>query len=170
MAADPELVIAFTGHRPNKVGGYGHDNPMRDWILRSLLAVLRELKPTKAISGMALGVDQWAARCCNHLGIPWIAAIPFYGQETVWPMRSQVEYRSLIRTAQETKVVCHSVLEPWRAMQLRNEWMVDNCDILIAVWDGTPGGTANCVKYAQLMGKKIVYIDPRKMIIRYSWA
>jgi nucleoside 2-deoxyribosyltransferase len=47
-----------------------------------------------------------------------------------------------------------------KCMQDRNIWMVDHCDALIAVWDGTSGGTANCVGYAKRVGKPIVYIDP----------
>jgi uncharacterized phage-like protein YoqJ len=48
-------------------------------------------------------------------------------------------------------------------MQLRNEFMVNNSDIVIAVWDGTNGGTANCVKYAQVENKEIIIIDPHKL-------
>ena len=33
------------------------------------------------------------------------------------------------------------------AMQVRNEWMADHCDVLLALWNGTPGGTANCLRY-----------------------
>lgn len=46
-------------------------------------------------------------------------------------------------------------------MQKRNEYMVDNSDIVIAVWDGTKGGTYNCVKYAQKLEKKIIQINPK---------
>lgn len=46
-------------------------------------------------------------------------------------------------------------------MQKRNEWMVDNCDILIAVWDKSPGGTKNCVDYAESKKKQIIYINPK---------
>jgi uncharacterized phage-like protein YoqJ len=54
---------------------------------------------------------------------------------------------------------------PYRAelMQIRNEWMVDRCDLLIAVWNGTPGGTANCVAYAKKEGCPIDYIDPSRI-------
>ena len=31
---------------------------------------------------------------------------------------------------------------------------------LIAVWDGSSGGTANCIKYAKNMNKNIIHIDP----------
>lgn len=165
MGTSQELVVAFTGHRPDKLDKYD-----REWIAGALINVLRDLKPVGAISGMAVGLDQMAAQCCNHLQIPWTAAIPFVGQELVWPKSAQREYHKLLLTARGKVVVCQPVLEAWRMMQLRNEWMVDNCDVVIAVWDGSKGGTANCVKFAELMGKKIVYIDPKKMIIRYSWA
>ena len=45
-------------------------------------------------------------------------------------------------------------------MQKRNEYMVDKADIVIAVWDGSSGGTGNCVKYAQKVGKSIVKLNP----------
>jgi hypothetical protein len=38
--------------------------------------------------------------------------------------------------------------------------MVDNSDLLIAVWDGSSGGTSNCVSYATIKGKQIIRIDP----------
>ena len=31
-------------------------------------------------------------------------------------------------------------------------WMVDHTDLLIAVWDGGPGGTANTIRYARSNG------------------
>ena len=48
-------------------------------------------------------------------------------------------------------------------MQRRNEYMVDKADTLIAVWNGTSGGTANCVKYAKKKGVDIVRLDPNKI-------
>lgn len=48
----------------------------------------------------------------------------------------------------------------FKAMQKRNEYMVDLADRVIVVWDGSKGGTANCVKYAENVGKKIIRIEP----------
>jgi uncharacterized phage-like protein YoqJ len=39
-----------------------------------------------------------------------------------------------------------------RAMQRRNEWMVDRADKLVALWDGSWGGTFNCIEYARKKG------------------
>lgn len=50
-------------------------------------------------------------------------------------------------------------------MQNRNEHMVDNSEDCIAVWDGTSGGTGNCVKYAQRVGKNVIRIHPADVIV-----
>lgn len=153
------MTVAFTGHRPDKLGGYHLPNPTYSWVCWRLEEELADLKPHVAISGMALGVDQWAARICVQVGIPFIAAIPFRGQELAWPPQSQREYQDLLNLACSCKVCAHGSYHK-RKMQIRNEYMVDNCDVLVAVWDGSPGGTANCVRYAQSRDKQIRYITP----------
>lgn len=45
-------------------------------------------------------------------------------------------------------------------MQKRNEYMVNLADKVIAVWGGSSGGTANCVRYAKSVGKEIIIIKP----------
>jgi len=45
-------------------------------------------------------------------------------------------------------------------MQARNTWQTDKADKLLAVFDGSSGGTGNCVKYAKSKGKTIILIDP----------
>lgn len=158
------MIVAFTGHRPNKLGGYKIPNPTYYSVYRHLEKTLKELKPEKAISGMALGVDQWAAMICVNLGIPFIAAVPFPGQECKWPEQSQRIYKLLLKKADDIVMVNDA---PFAAskLQKRNEWMVDQCDQLIAVYNGTEGGTHNCVKYAEKQGKKIIRIDPTNLVI-----
>lgn len=48
----------------------------------------------------------------------------------------------------ELVVVCGGGYSPEK-MQRRNAWMVDHCDFLLACWDGSPGGTGNCMAYAR---------------------
>lgn len=152
------MILSFTGHRPDKLGGY-QPSEIQEWVRRRIAERLVQLKPEKTISGMALGVDTWAAQECVKLGIPFIAAVPFKGQQALWPLESQSEYRKLLGQAAEVVYVCQPPYAPWK-MQVRNKWMVDHSDLLLAVWDGTKGGTGNCVAYAELMGRQISRIDP----------
>jgi uncharacterized phage-like protein YoqJ len=153
-----ELIVAFSGHRPNKIGGYKLPNPTYNYICQQLKTTLELLKPSKAISGMALGIDQWAAYICSQLGIPFIAAVPFIGQEKAWPKESQDIYHKLLKKASEVVIVSEGDYSAQK-MQIRNQWMVDRCNKLIAVWDGTPGGTHNCMQYAKSIGCDIILID-----------
>lgn len=153
------MIVAFTGHRPDKLGGYKLPNPIYLNVCQKIDAKLRELKPEKVISGMALGVDQWAAFISYKLKIPFLAAIPFEKQESKWPLKSQKTYHQLLSLASE-KVIVSSGGYSNSKLQVRNEWMVDNCDLLIAVWNGTNGGTANCINYAKSIGREIIFIEP----------
>jgi uncharacterized phage-like protein YoqJ len=109
---------------------------------------------------MALGVDQWAANIAYKLGIPFIAAVPFEGQEKAWPEQSQKVFNILIGKVAEVVIVSPGGYTAYK-MQVRNEWMVDRADKVIAIWDGTPGGTGNCVNYAKSKNKEIIFINPR---------
>lgn len=146
------MIIAGTGHRPNKLGGHAPEIISRLEALA--LAVLQKHRPTSVISGMALGWDTALAEASIKLGIPLIAAVPFEGQEKKWPAQSQKRYCLILKLAQQVHIVTKGGYSPW-AMQLRNEWMVDNADLVSALWDGSEGGTGNCIQYA-LKVKKLI--------------
>lgn len=155
------MIISFTGHRPNKLGGFNIPNPTYDFVVKSIRDLLIDLKPEKAISGMALGVDQWAAEICLELGIPLTAAVPFVGQEKIWPVSSVVKFNEILDKATEKVIVSPGGYAAWK-MQVRNQWMVDNSDKVIAVFDGSKGGTGNCVEYIKKVGKPLIIVDPVK--------
>lgn len=140
------LVVAATGHRPDKLGGYSEDTFYQLVTLANL--VIKETKPRRTISGMAQGWDMAWAFASIKAGIPCVAAIPFEGQESIWPSEAQRMYREILGKCSQVQIISEGTYQPIK-MQIRNEWMVDNCDHLIALWKGTAGGTANCVQYAR---------------------
>jgi uncharacterized phage-like protein YoqJ len=155
-----QTVVAFTGHRPDELGGYADNNPLKLAIQAAINAKLIALKPITCITGMALGVDQWAAEVCMELGIPFIAAVPFVGQEVIWPKASQEHFHAILKKAAKIHVVCKGGYTPEK-MQTRNEWMVDHSTDLIAVYNGCgTGGTHNCVEYAKKVDRRIHLINP----------
>ena len=47
---------------------------------------------------------------------------------------------------------------------IRNRYLVDNCDLLIAIFNGEgKGGTAYTVNYAMKQGKEIVILNPNTL-------
>lgn len=184
------MKIAITGHRPNKLeNDYDLVSPLIKSITARILEELRiigntypesqrTLKNFTFITGMALGIDTLFAKIAIEFNIPFIAAIPFVGQQGKWLSKSEKVYWEILSKASNIILVDKNISISFgdlmmldtklpngeyspAKMQKRNEWMVDNCDILIAVWDGTSGGTANCYNYAIKKGKTIIRINPK---------
>lgn len=145
------MIAAATGHRPEKLGGYSTHNRLVDLAV----AALCKYKPEKAISGFALGWDQAFADAAIQLQIPLTAAIPFPSQPSNWPKSSQVFYQYLLEKASQIEIISPDPYSA-RKMQIRNEWMVNNSDFIMCLWDGSPGGTKNCMNYIFFQQKKYV--------------
>ncbi len=156
------MICAFTGHR--KINNRIITGELSDLIRKEIVKALTKLEITQAISGMAIGVDTIAVEACLELDIPFTAAVPFKGQESRWPLESQKYYQTLLNKSSNIVFVSEGGYAPWK-FQIRNEYLVDNSDILIAVFNNSPGGTANCVNYARKIGKEIHIIDPSALNI-----
>lgn len=146
------MIICGTGHRSNKLGGYSYAVFSR--LVALAEAALKRYQPEKVISGMALGWDQALAQAAVNLNIPLVAAIPFKGQENMWPEASKKKYEELLSHA-GVVVVSSGNYAPAK-METRNEWMVDRSDLVLALWNGTSGGTCNCVRYAYQKQKRVI--------------
>lgn len=143
------MIIAATGHRPDKLGGYSA------FVSGKLYKLAREYlalsDADEVISGMALGWDTAIAQAALDLGLTLTAAIPFEGQERLWPNEAQKHYRFLVARATYVRTISPGGYAPEK-MQKRNVWMVRSADRMLALWNGSPGGTANCLRYAQERG------------------
>ena len=159
-------IVAVTGHRPPQLGGYKIPNPIYDQVVFGLAAAFEKFKPSIVMTGMALGTDQWAAEVCVNMGIPFAAIIPFNGQEKIWPPQSQAKYHWLLQQAHTRILISSGGFTP-SAMQKRNEYMINNCHQVVAAFNGSSGGTANCLAYAFKMGKPVHYVPltPQGMVV-----
>lgn len=159
------MIISGTGYRPNKLPnaqtGYQLPNPTYIYVCQQIEKILLSLKPDKIISGGSQGFDQYLSYVGIRLGIPVIFAIPFIGQEKLWTEESQRIYHRLLNKAESVIIVSEGEYSA-RKMQIRNEFLVDQCDLLLACIRPTEksGGTFNCVQYAKSQNKQIIMINP----------
>ena len=143
------MIIAVTGHRPEKIA-----HP--DRVQAAMYQFLSDNDVDHLITGMAAGVDLLAGCVAVLMDIPITCARPWAGHK---PRVADTEVYELLLDNAQRIVSSDKYLGPW-LYQRRNEWMVDHADEVLAVWDGSPGGTANCVKYAKKLDKKIHTINP----------
>lgn len=155
-------AACFTGHRPNKLNGYEpSQNKELLWTIHECVINLIEKENIDTfINGVALGVDQWSAKIVLKLKekyphIKLISAVPCKNQHKKWKAASRKEWQYIIDNSDQVIYVTEEEYNS-KCMQERNEWMVLNSEIVIAVWNGTSGGTGNCVKFAQQKNKRII--------------
>lgn len=145
----------FTGHRPEKL-----NQPEAEVIAWLEIEIRKAIADgfVTFISGMARGVDIWAAEIVLRLrdeGFPihLICASPFEGFERSWEESWKQRYADVMRKADLVKYICKSYSRV--CFQIRNEWMVDRSARVNAVFNGSPGGTKNTVRYALSHGIEI---------------
>jgi len=163
------MKIAVTGHRPDKLGGYNatdNFNFLRSHMMAVMSGILdRGEKELIVISGGAIGIDQLWMEAAINLKLPVIAALPFKDYDCKWPWHARKIYKELLAQCSEVKYISEPGYEPSK-MQTRNKWMVDNSDQLYGYWNGTAGGTKNCIDYAYNNGvsNKPIVFDIKKWL------
>jgi uncharacterized phage-like protein YoqJ len=162
------MKIAATGHRPPKVCTWEeYESVGLPRMVELARNCLIRLEAEEAISGMALGWDIAFALAAINLNIPLIAAIPFEGQEKRWKRKDQLLFHDTVRQSQEIVYVCKEKIPAsteWskqkidEMMKARDHYMVDRCDKVLALYNGTSGGTSATVKYAESQGKPVINV------------
>jgi uncharacterized phage-like protein YoqJ len=148
------MILGMTGHRT--IINYNA-------TYLAFQNILNELKPEYTICGVAVGADQLFAVICIRLGIPFIAAVPFVGQECKWPEHVQKQYKKILTNAKEVIIVSDGDYSNQK-FHIRNEWIVDHSDKLLAYYDGSVrSGTGNCYNYAKKINKEIIRINPKNL-------
>ena len=158
------MKICVAGHRSDKLYGYKLSDPKYVKLKERFKELLIQNNCTEAITGMALGSDMVFAIAILELkkqgcDIKLHCAISCRNHSCKWTKTYQGLYNYILNKADIIKLVTDEDYKPW-LMQKRNEYMVDLADKVIAVWDGSKGGTYNCVKYAEKKGKEIIRILP----------
>ncbi len=148
------MKISVTGHRPNKLGGYS-DEAFYKLVNLFYDFLSKNQEVDTVISGMALGWDQAVVVASLNAKKKVIAAIPCIDQECRWPLSSQQRYRDLLDVCSIVQVSNQPYFPS--CMQERNEWMVDNSELVVALYNGDlSGGTFNCLQYAKKQNKPII--------------
>lgn len=158
------MIYALTGHRPPRLNNeWDHNGPCSNFVRQQLQIIIDSENVTKMISGIALGSDFIWAELALENNIPLVAAIPFKGQELKWHKEHINQYNRIVDHIITTKKIVSSGGYSYQKMIIRDHFMVDNSDVLVAVYDNTPrGGTYKTIEYAKQKNKKIIYIDPNE--------
>ncbi len=161
-------TVCFTGHRPQKLPWGFNENDVRCLAMKEVAKLEIENAIINGgkkhfISGMALGFDMICAELVLELkkDYPFITlecAIPCKGQESKWSTDQQKRYHNIVKQADTTRCIYNHYIDG--CMQERNRYMINNSSMVIALFNGKPGGTKITIDYAKQKGLEIVVIEP----------
>ncbi|MDE7087098.1 MAG: DUF1273 domain-containing protein [Clostridia bacterium] len=152
MSDSLNKVCAFTGHRDitEEIDLNGLDSRLQEVV---------ENGYTTFLCGMARGFDLIAAEAVLKLkeqnqDIKLIACIPCPGQERYYSFGEKDKYRRVLKKCDEVNILSDRYYTG--CMQMRDRYMVDNCDLVFAYCKRNSGGTYYTLKYAVKNNKKII--------------
>lgn len=159
-----QISCCFTGHRPGKLPwGYDEEDP-RCLALKRRIADAAEAAYEEGyrhfLCGMALGCDLYFCEAVlalreAHPGVTVEAAIPCPTQADAWALEQRERYKRLVEAC-DFETLVSAQYTPY-CMQRRDRYMVDHASLLIAAFDGTPGGTQYTMQYA--MSRRVSIVD-----------
>lgn len=153
----------FTGHRPAKLPWRYNEEDGRCLALKRRIADAVEAAYDQGyrhfLCGMAQGCDLYFCECVLALrerrpDVTVEAAIPCPTQADGWPAALRERYDRLVAACDFETLV--SARYSSSCMQRRDRYMVDHASLLIAAFDGSPGGTRYTVEYAMRRGVSVV--------------
>lgn len=156
------MILAFTGHRPEKLPwGFDETDPRCRALQAAIAGAVKAAAEDGAhtfLCGMARGCDLYFARAVLELQktMPHIrleAYLPCPSQADCWPEGDRAVWQALLLECSAVYMVEQVYTKG--CMLRRNRVMIDRADALLTVWDGSPGGTAAAIRYARKTGKNV---------------
>lgn len=167
--------VAFTGYRPSKLPfGYDMESDAAIALYNNLTKEYRKLIDKGFrffLTGGAVGCDLMAADVVLNLKKEYkkrqipvyhVLCIPCYNHFKGWRQEDKEHFQRIKKESNQVIYVSKSEYYDG-CMQKRNRFMVDTSVVLLAVYDGKPGGTKSTVEYAMKKKRKIVTIRPDGM-------
>ncbi len=150
------MTLAFTGHRPEKLPWGGEESDERCVALKIQLYHAVETYAQRGydtfLCGMARGCDFYFAEAVLALaqsrpGLRLEAYLPCPSQPDRWPEPDQRRQRALLMECSAVYMTQQAYTDG--CMLRRNQIMVEQCDELLTVFDGSTGGTAAAIRHAR---------------------
>ena len=149
----------FAGHRPEILNHT--EEAVIQWLSQEIDNAVKK-GFTTFITGMAMGVDLWAAEIVirkkqTNDRLRLIAAAPYPTFPAKWNDEWKQRYSAVWHAADYQLTVSSGYSSD--AFRKRCEWMVDRCGLVIACHNGSGGSTGEMLVYAQSIGVSTVILS-----------
>ena len=162
-----QMSVCFSGYRPEKLPWGEDESDPRCAALKKRLYDAAKSACAQGyrhfICGMARGVDFYACEAVlllrrDYPDVTVEAAVPCRDQAARWAAAQRARDEALLAQCDRRTLLQERY--DGGCMQRRNRYMVDHSALLIAVHDGSPGGTLYTIEYALRCRRHVLVLPP----------
>ena len=154
------LRIGIVGHRKLASGEMAFVARASEEILQQ---VRSEHEDVIAVSAIAEGADTLFAEAAISLGVPLELVRPFDAYPSDFVGRSSRERYNRLRASARNEIQLKYPVRSDAAYEAAMAWVVQNSNLLVAVWDGRaakgPGGTGHAVERAMRLNRDWIHLN-----------
>jgi len=149
------MTIAVTGHRDIVI-----DEKLKEAVDAFFVQMLEEHKSIILLSALADGADQLVANCTlKYQNIDLKVPLPMEKEAYLETLINKENFLTLLQEAKSSYVIAKRCENTYENL---GHYLVDNSDVLLALWDGTynakQGGTSDVVAYAKSKNHTVVHL------------
>ena len=161
------IACCFAGPRPQSLP-FGLENDtsclrLKQVLKEQIIFLVDTLQVTHFISGVDLGVGQYAAEIVLDLKrdypeLTLECAIPCEKQAENWTVAQRERYFSIVEYCDKETLLQHHYTKD--CMKKQKEYLINQSNYMIAVWNGKPGYICNILSFARALKKPLIVINP----------
>ena len=149
------MTIAVTGHRNIVI-----DDKLIEEVNAFFVQMLKEYKSITLLSALADGADQLVANyALKHQNIDLEVPLPMEKEAYLETLINKENFLNLLQEAKSSYIIVKRCENPYENL---GHYLIDNSDVLLALWDGThngkKGGTSDVVSSAKSQNHTVEHI------------
>lgn len=153
------MIVAVTGHRDVVI-----DTRLIEEIDTFLVKVLEKHTSITLLSALADGADSLVAKCAlKYENVSLEVPLPLVKDAYMQTLQDKENFVTLLKASTYSHVIPKVHEHPYENL---GHYLVDNSDVLLALWDGTYnaklGGTGEVVSYAKSKNHTVIHIRSQR--------
>ena len=153
------MTVAVTGHRDIVI-----DDNLKAEVDTFFLQMIEQYGQITLLSALAEGADQLVAESALKYGnVRLEVPLPLKQEAYIQTLKHPENFLTLLKEASHTFIIPKVSEHPYENL---GHYLVDNSDVLLALWDGgfngKLGGTSDVVSYAKAQNHTVVHLFSKR--------
>lgn len=155
------MILSFISHSSSKFDNeYNLSGKYSDLIVNSIERVVDKISPTVMVCGFPSEMDLLFAEIAIKRNIELnICVYSTFNNNFLFK-----RWENVLNYSNLTKYIISDDIFDNYNLELKNKYICDSSDILLAIYDSSEGNTRNCLNYASIIKLRKIVINKHELV------